>query len=187
LWAAPDEQATDASAPASAQVAVSTQAAAAPVAQESPAPKARPRLSAQITNQVLAFVPAWQPTPEDKKADAAKNQQADANTVKMAPVVVRGLRLPRSNDRPWLTPEAIKAATAREYLSSFDRTVLNRYALPGIGITPEARAQMMYLEEKRLRDLKWINDQIEELKKSDPAAAKELAEIRDTTFTRSGW
>ena len=44
---------------------------------------------------------------------------------------------------------------------------------------------MMYEEDKRLQDLKWINDQIDQGKQLDPQAAKELAKIRNDTFTRS--
>jgi len=71
-----------------------------------------------------------------------------------------------------------------QYLSDFDRTFLNRYTLPIVGVSKEARARMMYEEDKRLQDLSWMNSQVDQLKKVDPAEAKELAKIRDDTFTR---
>jgi hypothetical protein len=43
----------------------------------------------------------------------------------------------------------------------------------------------MYEEDKRLEDLRWINDQIDELQRADPQAAKELQQIRNLTFSRT--
>lgn len=105
--------------------------------------------------------------------------------MQMAPVIVRESRLPRADDKEWLTPKARDAALVKEYIPPFDRYFLNRFTLPIIGVSNEARARMMYEEDKRLQDLKWINDQIDQTKQLDPQAAKELATIRDDTFTRS--
>lgn len=104
----------------------------------------------------------------------------------MAPVIVKENRLPRTDDKEWLTPEARDAALVKEYIPPFDRYFFNRFTLPIIGVSKEARARMMYEEDKRLQDLKWINDQIDQVKQQDPQEAKELSRIRDTTFTRSG-
>ena len=71
------------------------------------------------------------------------------------------------------------------YLSPFDRNVLNRFTVPIIGLSTEARARMLYEEDKRLEDLKWINDQIDQLKTVDPKAARDLEQVRNDTFTRT--
>jgi hypothetical protein len=104
----------------------------------------------------------------------------------MAPVIVREQRLPRTDEKEWLNPKARDAALVKEYITPFDRYFLNRFTLPLFGISPEARARMMYEEDKRLKDLKWINDQIDQLKQLDPEAAKDLTTVRNSTFTRSG-
>ena len=103
----------------------------------------------------------------------------------MAPVIVRESRLPRPDNKEWLTPKAREAALVKEYIPPFDRYFLNRFTLPIVGMSKEARARLMYEEDKRLQDLQWINDQIDQTKQLDPQAAKELAKIRDSTFTRS--
>jgi hypothetical protein len=42
----------------------------------------------------------------------------------------------------------------------------------------------MYEEDKRLQNLKWINEQIDELKLLDPEEAKALQRARNSIFTR---
>ena len=152
--------------------------------QKTPAPKPRPRLSAEITAQLTARLPVWSPPPPEKK-DAAPPPPADPDVVQMKPVIVRGDRLPRVEEKEWLTPKARAGVLTKEYLSDFDRSFLNRFTLPLFGISKEARAQMMYEENKRLQDLHWMNDQVEQLQKLDPAEAKAMEAIRDATFTRT--
>ncbi|MFA5058343.1 MAG: hypothetical protein WC485_09540, partial [Opitutaceae bacterium] len=147
-----------------------------------PAPKPRPRLSPEITGLISSSVPVWK-APPPEPAEKAPPPPADPDTVKMAPVIVNSNKLPRVDEKEWLTPKAQDDVLMKEYLSDFDR-VLNHYTLPFIGISKEARARMMYTEDKRLQDLKWINDQIDQSMLTDPAAAKELKEVRDSTFTR---
>lgn len=149
-----------------------------------PVPKPRPRLSPLVMAQLSAQLPPWSPPPPERK-DTPAPPPADPDVVRMKPMIVNGNRLPQSTDaKEWLTPKARADLLTKEYLSDFDRTVLNRYTLPIVGISKEARAQMMYEEDKRLQDLRWINDQIEQASKVDPAEAKDLEAFRDDTFTR---
>ncbi|MDD2765039.1 MAG: hypothetical protein PHE83_13810 [Opitutaceae bacterium] len=149
----------------------------------SAAPKPRPRLSPAITGLISSSVPAWKAPPPESVEKAPSPPPADPDVVKMAPVIVNSNRLPRVDEKEWLTPKARDDVLVKEYLSDFDR-VLNYYTLPIVGISKEARARMMYEEDKRLQDLKWINDQIDQSMLTDPAAAKELMKVRDDTFTR---
>jgi hypothetical protein len=145
------------------------------------APKPRPKLSPELASQISSSVPAWKAPPPDRAPPPP-----DPDVVRMAPVIVKEYRLPRTDDKEWLAPKARDAALVKEYIPPFDRDFLNRFTLPIVGVSQEARARMMYEEDKRLQDLKWINDQIEQVKSQDPQEAKELSRIRDTTFTRSG-
>jgi hypothetical protein len=145
------------------------------------APKPRPKLSPQLTSQISSSIPAWKAPPPD----LARPPPPDPDVVRMAPVIVKENRLPRPDDKEWLTPKARDAALVKEYIPPFDRYFLNRFTLPIFGVSKEARARMMYEEDKRLQDLKWLNDQIDQVKQQDPQEATELSRIRDTTFTRS--
>jgi hypothetical protein len=155
------------------------------LAAEPPAPKPRPRLSERITSQIVASIPPWHPPPPEP-AEKAPPPPPDPDVVQMAPVVVRDSRLPRIEQKDWLTPKALDAELVKEYITPFDRYFLNRFTVPIVGISPTARARMMYEEDKRLRDLRWMNDEIDQMKQLDPEAAKELKSIRNSTFTRPG-
>ncbi len=148
-------------------------------APSSPKPLPRPRLSAQVIAQITGDIPPWKPQPKP-----APPPPPDPDVVQMKPVIVQGQRLPRIDRTEWLTPRGRELLLSKEYLSSLDRDFLNRYTLPIVGVSKEARARMMYEEDKRLRDMKWMSDQIDLAKKTDPAAARELQQISNDTFTR---
>jgi hypothetical protein len=150
-----------------------------------PVPKPRPRLSTRITSQLAPSIPPWSPPPP-KPAEKDPPPPPDPDVVRMAPVIVRDYRLPRIEEKEWLTKKALSSKLVNEYLPPFDRNFLNRFTLPIVGISPEARARMMYEEDQRLRDLRWMNNEIEQTKLLDPEAAKELKHIRNSTFTRPG-
>jgi hypothetical protein len=170
-------------APAASKVTNETAAIVVPNPAKPAALKPRPRLSPQLTTELSTQMPVWSPPPAEK-ADQAPPPPPDPDVVQMAPVIVKDNRLPRIDEKEWLTPKALDAMLVKEYLTPFDREFLNRYTLPLFGISKEARARMMYEEDKRLRDLQWMNDQIDQMKKLDPEAAKELTKVRNDTFTR---
>jgi hypothetical protein len=169
-------------APAATKVTNETAATVVPTPAKPAAPKPRPRLSPQLTSELSTQLPVWSPPPAEKAEKAPP--PPDPDVVQMAPVIVRDNRLPRIDEKEWLTPKALDAMLVKEYLSDFDREFLNRFTLPLFGISKEARARMMYEEDKRLRDLQWMNDQIDQMKKLDAEAAKELTKVRNDTFTR---
>jgi hypothetical protein len=154
-------------------------------AAEQPAPKPRTKLSDRILGEIVASIPVWRPPPPEP-AEKAPPPPPDPSVVRMAPVVVKDYRLPRVEEKEWLTGKALDAELIKEYLPPFDRLFLNRFTLPIVGVPQEARARMMYREDKRVSDLKWMNDEIDQMKRVDPEAAKELKEIRNNTFIRPG-
>ena len=161
---------------------------AAPSTTSPAAPQARPRLSADIKAELAGQLPAWsQPPPAPPAAPPPPPlPEAGDDVVQMNPVVVFANKLPRIDDNTWLTPKARDELLKKRYLSDFDRTVLNRYTLPIIGVSQEERARRMYEEDQRLRDMESMQDQIDALKKTDPQAARELQQISDDIFTRAG-
>ncbi len=192
LGAANEPAKTEDQAPPQAAVAKEPVPAKEPQAKEkrpSPAPTAvvtavplpRPRLSAQIRAEIAGQLPAWSP---QAAASEPPPPPADSDVVQMAPVIVKGNVLPRTEAMDWLTSHGQDVKLEKQYLSSFDRNFLNRFTLPIVGISPEARARMMYEEDKRLQDLRWMDDQINDIKKADPTAARELEAARNDIFTR---
>jgi hypothetical protein len=184
-WAAPAGPAPEAAAPngPSAPSVATTAVAPAPASTATSAtPKARPRLSPETAGQVLSVVPVWNPPPVEP---AKKTPPPDAEIVKLDPLIVLGERLPRTDKIDWLTPEAKDLELVKTYITPFDRYFLDRFTLPILGISKEARAQMMYEEYKRLREMQWMNEQIEQIKRLDPQEAKALLSLRNAAFTRS--
>jgi hypothetical protein len=160
-----------------------TVVAPAPVgATRAAAPGARPRLSPEIASQISSIVPEWHPPTAEP---AKKPAPSDPEVVKMDPLIVWGERLPKTDRLDWLTPAARDVELVKTYITPFDRYFLNRFTLPIFGISKEARARTMYEEDKRLRDMEWMNQQIDEIKRLDPAEAKALLSARNSIFTRS--
>jgi hypothetical protein len=178
---APQAAATTESAPTKSLPTKAAQPSQAPAAKATVAPKPRPRLSARIREEIAGQLPAWSPPPVAPKPPPPP---ADSDVVQMAPVIVKGNVLPHTEVMDWLTPHGQDVKLEKQYLSSFDRDFLNRFTLPILGIPPNARARMMYEEDKRLQDLRWMDDQIDQIKKTDPQAARGLSAARDDIFTR---
>ena len=148
-------------------------------------PQPRPKLSAQITGQIASAVPIWNPPPAQPAAPAPAPPPVPGE-VRMAPFAVKESQLPRIESLNWMTPKAQDTQMVNQYITPFDRYFLNRFTLPIVGISKEARARLMYEEDKRLQDIHWINDEVEQTKLLDPEEAKELLKIRNNTFVRPG-
>jgi hypothetical protein len=162
-------------------------AAPAPItAAGSPVATSTPRLSPEIASQITSALPVWSPPPAEPAAKpSTPPPPSDPEVVEMAKVVVWDHRLPRTDEMGWLTPHAKDVQLVKTYITPFDRYFLSRFTLPLFGSSAEARAREMYEEDKRLENLKWINEQIDEAKLLDSQEAKALLNSRNTTFERS--
>ncbi|HTX66708.1 MAG TPA: hypothetical protein VMD31_13120 [Opitutaceae bacterium] len=179
---------------ATAPQSVAPPALAAPPASAAPAPKPsaavtprpRPRLSNDLKAELNGQLPDWVKPPPEPPAPPPPPLPEGEEVVQMPAVMVFADKLPRIDEKAWLTPKARDEVLKKWYLSDFDRSFLNRYTVPILGVSQEARARQMYEEDQRLRDMKSMQDQIDVLKKSDPEAAKELQQVSDQIFTRTG-
>jgi hypothetical protein len=151
-------------------------------------PKSRPRLSPDVISQITSDLPPWNaqaPAPAEEPPPPPQPQvPTDPEVVEMAPVIVRAAPLPRTDKLDWLTPRAKDAELVNTYITPFDRDFLSLFTLPLFGISKEARAREMYEEDKRLRDINWVDEQIDDAKRFDSKEAKDLQYVRDTSFDR---
>ena len=134
----------------------------------------RLKLSSILASRVASTLPVWSPTlakPEEKPPPA------DPEIVAMAPMIVWGNRLPRIDEMEWLSPAALDAVLVKKYMSPFACSLNPSGLSAGL-------ARMMYEEDNRLQNLKWINEQIDELKLLDTEEAKALQRARNSIFTR---
>jgi hypothetical protein len=164
--------------------------APAPSPARTPSPRtAKTRLSPEIANQIKSSLPAWSPQPAHTVANAPQppptTLPADPEVVKMAPVIVKAPPLPRTDRLDWLSPHAKDMELVKTYITPFDRYFLSRFTLPLFGSSQEARARSLYEEDKRLKDLSWINEQIKQVERLDPEEARALQGFRNTTFSRT--
>lgn len=149
-------------------------------------PKSRPRLSPEIISQITSDLPPWSaqaPAPAENPPPQPQ-VPTDPEVVEMDPVIVRAAPLPRTDKLDWLTPRAKDAELVNTYITPFDRDFLSRFTLPLFGSSNEARAREMYEEDKRLRDINWVDEQIDDAKRFDSKDAKDLQYVRDTSFDR---
>ena len=162
-------------------------APAAPKPSEALTPKPRPRLSNDVKAELAGQLPDWvKAPPPPPEAPPPPPLPEGEEVVQMPAVMVFADKLPRIDEKAWLTTKARDEVLKKWYLSDFDRSFLNRYTVPILGVSQEARARQMYEEDQRLRDMKSMQDQIDVLKKMDPLAAKELQQVSDQIFTRTG-
>ncbi|HTT56934.1 MAG TPA: hypothetical protein VMF63_07485 [Opitutaceae bacterium] len=162
-------------------------AAPAPKPSATVTPKPRPRLSNDVKSELAGQLPDWvKPPPPPPEAPPPPPLAEGEEVVQMPAVMVFADKLPRIDEKAWLTTKARDEVLKKWYLSDFDRSFLNRYTVPILGVSQEARANQMYEEDQRLRDMKSMQDQIDVLKKLDPQAAKELQQVSDQIFTRTG-
>ncbi len=152
----------------------------------------RRAISPALASSLAAAMPKYSPpvepppkTPEEEEADKPRNQ-----IIRLPQVVVEGDRPPVFTERQLYTRAELARLASRRYLSELDRGVLNRFALPIVGQSPEQRAMTIYEDEERQRNIASANQAVYLLKQSDPAAAAELrrdaadAYIRPSEFTR---
>jgi hypothetical protein len=160
-----------------------TPSPAASTASNPAAPSPHPKLSPQIASAISSAVPVWSP-PQDQTVVQTPLPPPDPDEVRMETLTVRAIPLPRTDPLDWLTPKAQDVELVKHYITPFDRFFFNRFTLPIVGMSKEARARMMYEQDRRLRDMEWINDEIQHTKLIEPEAAKVLLEIRNNLFVR---
>ena len=140
------------------------------------------RLAASIAEAMPTYSPP-PPTPEpspDDNADQPRNR-----IIRLPQVVVEGERPPVFTEREVYTSRGLAEVAMRRYLSELDRGVLNRFTIPFLGATNEARALAQYAENERLRQMSAANDQISFLRQTNPAEAARFQEIARDTFIRT--
>ena len=179
------------SAPATPSALVTPTAPAASAATVSAKPGNSP-----ITAGLPRYNPPPKPAPKKPAADVEGDDEAEPEDAPLSPDQPRNkiIRLPRyivEGDRPPVfrerdvyTKQALAAIAMRRYLSTFDRSFLNRYNILG---SKEGRAMAMYEEDERLQN-------IADLKKAaanarlagDQADSDYILRETNATFLRSG-
>jgi hypothetical protein len=149
-----------------------------------------------ITSGLPRYAPPPKQAPKKPAADVEGEDEAEPEDRPLAPDQPRNkiIRLPRyivEGDRPPVfrerdiyTKQALAAIAMRRYLSTFDRSFLNRYNIFG---SKEGRAMAMYEEDARLQNIADLKNAAANARKAgDKADSDYILRETNATFLRSG-
>lgn len=166
---------------------------------EQPAPGATRRtraISGDVAAALAAAMPKYTPPPpkpppkpEAEQVDLREIDKPRNTIVRLPKYIVQEKKPPVFSERAIHTEKGLTEIAMRRYISDFDRA-LNRWTLPFIGISKEARALAMYAEDERLRNMSDLKDAATNAGKSDAAAGEYIRKESQKTFLRSsdfGW
>jgi hypothetical protein len=180
-----------------------------------PPPKAEPakpvievsgpttRMSAERKSSIAAGVRYAPPPKEEPKKTVVVEDRGDEEAlpestpiapdqprnkiIRLPKYIVEGDRPPVFRERDIYTKQALAAIAMRRYLSSFDRNFLNRFHIPFLTPSSEARAMAMYEEDERLQNISDLKQSAADARKAgDNAGADYLSRETNRTFLRSG-
>lgn len=166
---------------------------------ETPAPGSGRRaraISGDVAAALAAATPKYTPPPpkpppkpEEEQVDLRDVDKPKNTIVRLPKYIVQEKKPPVFSERAIHTEKGLTEIAMRRYISDFDRA-LNRWTLPFIGISKEARALAMYAEEERLQNMSDLKDAAANASKSDAAAGEYIRRESQKTFLRSsdfGW
>jgi hypothetical protein len=151
-----------------------------------------PKLSPQ--QQVVARMPAYSPEEHDRlvaeqeatakaQAEARAAAEADPDLVVLQPMTVIEKAMQKMAEDSLYRKGAFDKELVKRELSAFDRYFLNRFTVPLLGISKEARAREAYLA----RSNEEMQDRLSRLNRLvsliDPDEAREFREeLRNASF-----
>lgn len=144
--------------------------------------------------RVLAKLPAYSATEHARlvaeeeaiakaQAEARAAAEADPDTVVLPPMTVLEKAMQRMEEDSLLHKGAFDKELVKRELTEFDRYFLNRFTIPFLGISKEARAREAYLGRRNAE----LQDKLAELTRMvaalDPEEAKDFrADLRDASL-----
>ncbi len=188
------QNAAPATSPTGAQSVLAPAAAA-------PTPSSSPRRSRVISGEaaaaLAAFAPKYEPPPptpppkpvdekpEEERPDLRDVDKPRNTIVRLPKYIVQEKKPPIFRERDIHTKKGLTELAMRRYISEADRA-LNRWTIPIIGMSKEARALAMYAEDERLRNMEDLRDAANNAAKSDGAAGEYIRRESQETYLRSG-
>jgi hypothetical protein len=161
-----------------------------------PTPRRTRAISGDVAAALAAATPKYTPPPpkpppkpEEEQVDLREIDKPKNTIVRLPKYIVQERKPAVFRERDIHTEKGLTEIAMRRYISDFDRA-LNRWTLPFIGISKEARARSMYAEDERLRNMSDLKDAANNTSKSDAAAGEYIRKESQKTFLRSsdfGW
>ncbi len=123
----------------------------------------------------------------DDPSDTPTGDRPRNKIIRLPRYVVYGQRPAVFRERDIYTRQGLAALAMKRYLNSFDRNVLNRFTLPLIGTSAEARAMQIYEEEARLQNIADFQSAAADAERAgDKQEADYLRRTTNDTYLRTG-
>ncbi len=165
-----------------------------------PAAPATPRRTRAISGEVAAALaaaapkytpppPKPEPKPEAEQPDLRETDKPRNGIVRLPKYIVQEAKPPVFRERDINTQKGLTDIAMRRYMSEADRA-LNRFTIPFIGLSNEARAMAMYEEDERLKNMADLRDAASNAAKTDAAAGAFIKREAQETYLRKsdfGW
>jgi hypothetical protein len=143
-----------------------------------------PRLAAILAVSLPKYDPTARPSEKNGTVDRPREENPDSEILHLPTYVVHAPRPPVFREREILTQRGLEKLAMKRYITQLDR-VLNRYRIPLIGISCEARALAMYAEDERLRDMADLDRAARNAALVDRFTAAEIKRQAAATFQRT--
>ena len=194
IIASPADSQTANPAPAAPSPVLSATAGEAPPAP--PTPRRGRAISGDAAAALAAATPKYTPPPpkpppkpEEEQIDLREVDKPKNTIVRLPKYIVQEKKPAVFRERDVYTQKGLTEIAMRRYISEADRA-LNRWTLPLIGVSAEARALAMYAEDERLRNMSDLQEAANNTSKVDARSGDYIRKESQKTFLRSsdfGW
>lgn len=161
---------------------------------------AAPRRSRAISGEAAAALaaaaprytpppPPPPPKPEEEQIDLREVDKPKNTIVRLPKYIVQEKKPAVFRERDIHTAKGLTEIAMKRYLTETDR-VLNRFRIPLLTMTNEARALAMYAEDERLRNMADLKDAADNASRTNTGAGDYLRRESQKTFLRTsdfGW
>lgn len=138
-------------------------------------------------NSAFKYNPPPPPKSDEELVDLREIDKPRNQIIRLPKYVVEAKKPPVFNDRNLYSKEMLRRLAYQQYISSFNRNVLNKYRLPLIGGGVDAYAMMQYEAAERMRNIADMEDKTSMLRASgdDAEANKTKDDAQNTLMRRS--
>ncbi|MBL9199609.1 MAG: hypothetical protein JNL39_03840 [Opitutaceae bacterium] len=164
--------------------------------EKSAAPRRTRVISPEIAAALSAASPKYAPPPpkpppkpEEELPDARELDKPANGIVRLPKYLVQEKKPVIFSERAIHTQKGLIDIAMKRYITETDK-VLNRFRIPFLTMTNEARALAMYAEDERLQNMANLNEAAAAAAKSDPAQGTYILKAAQQTYLRSsdfGW
>lgn len=160
-----------------------------PATTAAPAQPKRDRIVSQgIASSLAASMPKYNPPPKPTPEDDIDSRDVDKprnGIIRLPKYTVQDKKPPVFRERDIYTKGGLADLARKRYQTRLD-LALNRFYIPFLSSSPEARAMAMYAEDERLNNMADLKDTARTVSQSSAADGAYIKRVTDETFLRSG-